>query len=251
MSEEYLAGVGLRVTQVATRAGVGGNALTNLNATEHPNGSIAVVAQDNTVYLLDKGSTVTADGVAIIAAVGGGRWIAQTSSEQILYSVMAKLFLDTGQPNTGAVVADEWRGLPTVPSQYALGFNVSSPLWTINVNTGVLTYAGPERSFIIYGSITMSTGAGTQAFSFSHSDLPIIGTTNDSDYEGAVHGGGRQRQHQPVVHRIGHCRPSRHDPGSYPQLGRRHVDDHPPIPARCRSGPVKSQSRARVSATFA
>ena len=183
MSEEYLAGVGLRVTQVATRAGVGGNALTNLNATEYPNGSVAVVAQDNTVYLLDKGSTVTADGVAIIAAVGGGRWIAQTSSEQILYSVMAKLFLDTGQPNTGAVVQDTWRGLPSAASQYALGFNVTSPLWTINVATGVLTYAGPERSFIIYGSITMSTGAGTQAFSFSHSDLPIIGTTNDSDYE--------------------------------------------------------------------
>jgi hypothetical protein len=183
MSEEYLAGVGLRVTQVATRSGVDGNALTNLNAAEHPNGALALVAADNTLYSLDKSSTATPDGIAIIAAIGGGNWIALTSGDQVLYSVESRLFVATGEPNSGPVVQNTWRSLPGAALQYALGFGAASPLWGINTTTGVLTYSGPQRQFIILGSITMSTEAGNQAFSFSHSAAPIIGTTNDSDFE--------------------------------------------------------------------
>ncbi len=100
-----------------------------------------------------------------------------------ILSVMAELFVPTGTPNSGTVVQNTWRALPSAASQYALGFSSVSPLWSINTTTGVLTYSGPQRQFAIHGSISLDTGAGLSGFSFSHSAAVLIGTTNNPSME--------------------------------------------------------------------
>ncbi len=100
-----------------------------------------------------------------------------------IIGVMAVLHVPTGTPNTGAVTQNTWRALPSATSQYALGFSTTSPLWSINTSSGLLTYSGPQRQFAIHGSISLDTGAGLSGFCFSHSAAALISTTNNSNFE--------------------------------------------------------------------
>lgn len=101
-----------------------------------------------------------------------------------IVGVEVVLHVPTGTPNTGTVVQNQWRALPSAASQYGLGFASTSPRWSIDTSSGVLTYNGPQRQFAVYGSVSIyNSSAGLFGFCFSHSAAALIGTTNNSNFE--------------------------------------------------------------------
>ena len=178
------AGIGLRIVQVAAATGVPGDDLETMIVNELPDGAFAFAVATQTLYALDKYSALTVASPTILTAVGGGRWIAQNSGLSVLYGAFVNLVVATGTPTTGALVQSTWTALPSATSQYAsVG---SSAVWSAATASGILTYSGPTRAFLVMGQIS-GLGAGTTTnygFSVSRSNAAIIGTTTDQNMEG-------------------------------------------------------------------
>jgi hypothetical protein len=168
----------LRIVQIPWMASAShpGEALDDFDTTKCPDGMLAFVTQSQILYALNKASAITPDGTTIVAAVGGGNWVAQSSGVNSLYSFQVQS-VASGIPTTGAVTQNTWHAMPSSTSQYT---SVGSGLFSANTTTGIVTYAGPTRSFLLLGNLSASNGVGLADidFSYSHSAAAILGGTS-------------------------------------------------------------------------
>ena len=175
MGTEQQAGVGLRITQISTLSGAPGQDLATIDTTEMPNGALAFIDSNRTLYALDRESALVPNGTSVLTALGGGQWVAVVGGSSV-YSANVQWVIATGSGSTGALTQGVWTALPQTSLQYT---RVGSTLWSAGSTDGVFTYAGPTRDFIVMGSLTAQAGSGTTTnfgFSFSRSDAAIIGT---------------------------------------------------------------------------
>ncbi len=171
-----------RLVQLTWMSGAAnaGDSLDSFDATICPDGMLAFVTQSQILFALNKASTVTPNGTAIIAAIGGGNWIALTSGVNTLYAFQVQS-VASGIPTTGAVTQNTWHAMPSSTNQYT---SLGSSLFSASTTTGIVTYAGPTRNFLVLGNLSASNGVGLADidFSYSRSNAAILGgTTTPND----------------------------------------------------------------------
>lgn len=142
----------LRFIIRATLLGAGdGRSLQNVNTTELPDGCIASVNADNSLWRLVKtSSTATQNGVSLRAGSGPGTWFLQASNAGLIQGVQI-----TANNFSAFAVDGNWQ--QTTDSNCAL--DGSSETWSLTQPGCILVYEGTGiRSFMAQLSVAARVG---------------------------------------------------------------------------------------------
>lgn len=148
------AAVALRHIIVSGLTAPHGDSITGVNTFELPFGAECFVNDTGGVYRLDKSLTVApgASPAFITPTAGPGIWVLQGQSPAT--STLAAAFDGNAGMNdspTSSLVVNVWAHFPVNGDAGAL-YEGSGDYWSIDVETGVMTYSGPDaRRFLVTG----------------------------------------------------------------------------------------------------
>lgn len=152
-----------------TTSGAGdGDSLQNVNTSKLPNGSLCWVISNDTLYRLDKSSTLN---VGTIIPVGGpGRWIPVVAAGSGSTPPFAgESILEIGGGGTVTPVgANQWVALTSLGAHF-VGNN--SPEFALAATGGALTYSGPPKWFSVRFEISFRSNTVTTDFIEAVADL--------------------------------------------------------------------------------
>jgi hypothetical protein len=147
-----------------------GDSLENIITNPLNDGCLCYVVAEKAYYLLDKQSTAAPVPGFIVQPLGGpGRWILVFIGS-FTTEFSAEIFLDStpdlGEPNliVTPVSGGHWTPGP-IDATYTA---VLSPVFDADLTTGVLTYKGPPRRYLLQVYATMASGS------------PLMGLTADA-----------------------------------------------------------------------
>jgi hypothetical protein len=173
----------LRVIQLPFMNGAShpGQALDDFDTTISPDGMLAWVTQSKILFALDKFSVLTPDGVSIVAAIGGGNWVAVTSSVNTLRSVLVR----SNQDDAGTVaLTNAWSALQSSSGLYS---STGSALFTVNTTTGVVTYNGAPFVALIMAEVVLQAGDDAVVYqSAITTNGALVGTSGKADSPGMI-----------------------------------------------------------------
>ena len=122
-----------------------GNAedIQNINTAPLPNGAHCYVISRRAVFVLNKFSTTSANGVEVLAPIaGGGRWLLE--SVAIAGAPTAEIYTTT---DGNTFVADGTMNQPDT-ANFALQEGQNTNIWALTALGGILTYNGPDTPAI-------------------------------------------------------------------------------------------------------
>lgn len=177
--------VDLRHQIVGGLLGPADDSLVNLSTYKLPDGAEAYVVATGGTYRLNKsltpGTNPGFEPLYVTPAVGPGIWVLQTSG-----NASASVGFEGAETFSAAaptsVVALNWHALPTGATFYEA--TAGGPDWVISTTTGILTYSGAEKRFLV--TATFSAYCSTTEGSFQQAldvDISVngelLGTTAD------------------------------------------------------------------------
>jgi len=158
--------------------------LQNVDTTELDDGCLCYVVDFASYYQLDKVSTATPVGDVIVQpASGPGRWIffASTGASEDWMSMK----MATGPQASSNLTQNTWVNTPAgAPGLYTMDTPGPSPLWTIDEQTGLVTYNGLNGKWYevtVNASISPASSAISQ-YEVSADNGAFVGTTNVDPY---------------------------------------------------------------------
>lgn len=158
-----------------------GDSITGVNTFELPFGAECFVNDTGGVYRLDK-SLVTAPGPSpdfITPTAGPGIWVLQGQSPAT--SSLSAAFdgnADMNDTESSTLVVNTWHAMP-VNGDIGDLYEGSGDYWSINTETGVMTYSGPSgRKFMVTGIFSPICGTADQLLELGLAkNAALIGTT--------------------------------------------------------------------------
>jgi hypothetical protein len=151
------------------------DALEALNTFELPDGAIASVRANSSIYMFDRASVAVPDGVNIVAPTAGpGRWIIYPPGAAQLMSFAREL---TTFPSQLFTLDQNWQDIPSLAAQFT---GSGSAPFTLDAASGEMTYTGADGArYSLAAAITIIRDAPLDAHAaFSVNGDVVLGTTN-------------------------------------------------------------------------
>lgn len=166
--------------EVATLAG-SSSSIASLQGVPLGEGAEAYCAAEGCPYRYTT-ATITPDAFYFVAASGGGTWVRQVGSDTVPFATGVNLTVAGQGIGFSSVPAQNvWNAMPaTTPFSYAETLN--GFYWTTNTTTGVRTYTGASREFLVSTTISCLCGSGTDILEFdvTENGSRLGATTNGS-----------------------------------------------------------------------
>jgi hypothetical protein len=160
--------VALRLTIVGNLTTPHSDSLVGLDTSKLPDGASAYVTAARVSYHLDKTLTpATAPGgipLAVVPTTGPGIWVLDPGDAATEAWARFDGTADFSGLGPQTVVQNTWHAMPT-PVEAEILYEGDSPgnVFTINVDTGIITYAGGSgRSFVITANFSMYCSTAAQ-----------------------------------------------------------------------------------------
>lgn len=119
-------------------------------------------------------STITAASPVFIAAAGGGTWMEENAVGDSSVAIQTQAGYASSTLTSASAT---WQALPSGAGFY--GQSTTSPLWSLNTTSGVLTYLGPTGAvYLMTASFIFapSSSSGDTGFSLTQNGA-LIGTS--------------------------------------------------------------------------
>ena len=148
--------------------------LATLDAADLGTGAQAYVVSTRRSYRLDLSSSFGNFSPLSIAALGGGTWFQEGPVKD-----QAAFQESVTTSNDNTLTVNTWRALPSQGGLYSL-VTPTSTGWDSNTTTGIFTYSGPPRTFLVTGvfCVQLLDHADTWEFDLSQNGTFIGGTTS-------------------------------------------------------------------------
>jgi hypothetical protein len=126
------------------------------------------------------GNTITADGFFFVAASGGGTWIRQVGADTVPFATSVSMTVSGQGIGFSTPAQSVWTAMPSGAFAYTESLN--GFYWTLNTTTGVRTYTGASREFLLSTSITVIASGGSDLFELdlTENGSRLGATTNGS-----------------------------------------------------------------------
>jgi len=149
-----------------------GDALENINTTKLNDGALCYVTEQLAYYMLDRELALsTISPVQVHPLAGPGTWV-RIAAEAGVSGPWATSTATSENQTVTINSQNVWVNQPSNTNLYAIATGIGA-LWSSSTTSGILTYLGPDRDFLITAHIAL---AATQAAAETLEMVPDLGT---------------------------------------------------------------------------